>query len=699
MVGGMAPSYARTLEMMGHARIRPGTTDEDPSYLAMIEMQKQWLKVNPAAHDIYTMRKLPDGRNVFVVDSETDYDRDGRYEGDIEVRTAIGEEYDEPDEGLERAFTGVPNFDAVPVTDRWGTWVSAWSPMYDDAGRVEAVLGVDFSAKEWIDGIAGARRAAIAQLAVVLMLLGSSGYVNAMLRADIANRERVEADLRRSQSRLALRSEQSPLAVIEWNRDLKVVDWNAAAERLFGYTREEAIGAQMLDRIAPDAVRDEIASLFERKKSPVVPKPCIGIRATKDGREVTCAWFNGSLVDDDNVIGVTSLCEDITERRKLEAQLQQAQKLEAFAQLAGGIAHDFNNMLSVIQGFTDFVRHRADIPADAIADLDQVAAASGRAGDLTRQLLTFSRRQVFQPRNANLNVVIEQLSGMLRSVLGGDVTFETDLMRNLPEAYCDTAMIEQALVNLAVNARDAMPKGGRFVLSTKTRFVDAAEATRHRGVQVGPFVCLEAADSGCGIARENLPRIFDPFFTTKAVGRGTGLGLATLYGIVVQHRGWVDVESEPGQGSIFRLYLPAIPGAETATEQDAAPELPATGDETILLVDDQLDVRDFIARVLANNGYEVLTAASGIEAIEVWRANRDRIQMLLTDMIMPGGLSGADLARQLRGDVPGLKVIYTSGYSMDFISRKVALQPGINFLQKPYTPGQLTRAIRESFDS
>jgi PAS domain S-box-containing protein len=698
MVGGMAPTYAQTLQTMGHAKIGPGTPPEDSSYLAMIEIEKRWLKANPAAHDIYTMRKLPDGRNVFIVDSETDYNGNGVIDGEAEGRTAIGEEYKQEDEGMERAFAGNANFDEVPVTDRWGTWVSAWTPLYDDAGRVEAVLGVDFSADDWGRGIAAARLARIAQLAVLLMLLGSSAYVNGMLHADIEKRQRIEADLRRSRGRLALRAEQTPLAVIEWNLDFQVTDWNAAAERLFGFTRSEAVGAAMLDQIAPASVRAEIAAMRDGRPGTKPAAPCTDAHVTKDGREIVCAWFNAPLVDGGCVIGVTSLCEDVTERRKLEEQLRQAQKMEAFGQLAGGIAHDFNNMLCVIQGFTDLVRNRSDVPADAVADLHQVAGSAERAADLTRQLLTFSRRQIFQPKSVNLNAVVQQVTNMLRRVLGDDVNLETNFMPKLPEVHGDTGMIEQALVNLTVNARDAMPKGGRLAISTSSRFVGAAEAARHARVEPGPFVCLEVADSGSGIAPEHLPHIFDPFFTTKEVGRGTGLGLATVFGIVEQHHGWVGVESEPGRGTTFRIFFPAV--AETKDQDQVETEAPpaAGGHETILVVEDEMPVRDFVTRLLAGRGYEVLTAGTGTEALDVWREHHDRIQMLFTDMIMPDGFSGADLARQLRREDAGLKIIYTSGYSMDFMSRKVSLLPGVNFLQKPYAPQQLIRAVRENLD-
>ena len=536
---------------------------------------------------------------------------------------------------------------------------------------------------------------AIFAFAIAQWLMHRRG--NGKLRADIGKRQRIEAELRRSQSRLALRAEQSPLAVIEWDLDLRVVDWNAAAERLFGYTRAEAVGAAMLELLAPEAVRAEIAALRDGLKT-IPAEPCTNTPLTKDGRQIVCQWFNAALVDGDQVIGVTSLCEDITERRRLEEQLRQSQKMEAFGQLAGGIAHDFNNMLCAITGFTDIVRSRTDVPADAVADLNQVAGSAGRAAALTRQLLTFSQRQIFQPVSADLNCIVREVAKMLERVLGDDVNLATNLIPKLPEIHADAGMIEQALVNLTVNARDAMPKGGRLVIGTSCRFVGGEEAALHPGIAPGPFVCLEVADSGGGIAPEHLARIYDPFFTTKEIGRGTGLGLATVYGIVQQHRGWIGVESEPGRGTTFRIFFPAMGDAKSQTEPEAE-SLPARGGtETILVVEDEIPVRDFVSRLLKQSGYKVLTAASGTEALAVWREERGRIDMLLTDMIMPDGFSGADLARRLRQEDCALKILYTSGYSMEFVSRKLVLMPGVNFLQKPYTPDELIRVVRENLD-
>jgi CheY-like chemotaxis protein len=287
---------------------------------------------------------------------------------------------------------------------------------------------------------------------------------------------------------------------------------------------------------------------------------------------------------------------------------------------------------------------------------------------------------------------------MLQRVLGNDVEMTANLAPSLPTISADAGMIEQALVNLTVNARDAMPAGGRFVIATSCRFVGEEEAALQSNVIPGSFVCLEIADSGCGIAPEHLPRIYDPFFTTKEVGRGTGMGLATVHGIVQQHRGWITVESEPGGGTTFRIFFPAV--ADTITPVQVRAEAPPArgGSETILVVEDEIPVREFVSRLLKSSGYEVLTAASGIEALAVWREDHERIDMLITDMIMPDGFSGADLARRLHKEDSSLKIIYTSGYSMDFVSRKLVLMPGVNFLQKPYLPDELIRTVRENLD-
>ncbi len=701
MVAGMAPTYADSLQKMGHARLVLETAADDPLYLSMIETEKRWLKANPAVQDIYTMRKTAEGRNVFLVDSETDYDDNGLFEGEREARTVPGEEYDVADKGMELAFTGVANFDQDLVTDRWGTWVSSWTPMFGENGQIEAVLGVDYDARAWVEAVAAARRGPITALAVLLILVASAALIIAILRADIVKRQAIEDELRQSQQKLALRAQQTPLAMIEWDLDLRVTDWNAAAEGLFGYAKAEAIGdGALIERLAPESIRQQITALLagasiEKKSAiPATIDPTI----SKGGHPIACDWFNAPLLDSNGrIIGVTSLCEDITERRQLEEQLRQAQKMEAVGQLAGGIAHDFNNLLCVMQGYADLARGQKGVTPEIMADLDEIAAGAERAAALTKQLLTFSRRQVFQPKNLNMNEAVNNVAKMLRRVLGEHNSLVTHFVPHLPDVKADKGMIEQILLNLTVNARDAMPKGGRLVVTTSTRFVSEKEAACHADVATGPFVCLEVADSGCGIAPEDLPRIFDPFFTTKEIERGTGLGLATVYGIVRQHCGWVEVDSDRGRGTTFRIFLPAVT-IELYPEEPVELEPARGGSETILVVEDETPVRDFVCRTLTQSGYRVLLACSGTEAIDVWRQRREEIDLVLTDMVMPEGISGADLGKRLRTDGDDVKVIYTSGYSTEFVGRTIALQPGVNFLQKPYQSQQLIRTVRAYLD-
>ncbi|MDB6067461.1 MAG: multi-sensor hybrid histidine kinase [Pedosphaera sp.] len=389
---------------------------------------------------------------------------------------------------------------------------------------------------------------------------------------------------------------------------------------------------------------------------------------------------------------------DITERRNLEAQLRQAQKMESVGQLAGGIAHDFNNILTVIQGHTSLLGMQLNLPEAALESAQQIGLAAERAANLTRQLLTFSRRQIIQPKNLDLNEVVNIMTKMLRRLLGEDVTLQVNYAPGLPLIHADPGMMEQVLLNLSVNARDAMPKGGRLFIHTSVVAVAEAEARQIAGAVPGDYVCLTVKDTGHGIKPENLPRIFEPFFTTKDVGKGTGLGLATVYGIAQQHRGWIKVASAVGKETEFKVFLPAI-AAKPEVRGVKVPEPKVRGGtETILVVEDETPVRVLVRSVLERHGYRVLEAESGVDALPIWLEHRDNISMLLTDMVMPHGVSGRELAERLRGDKPELKVIYTSGYSLAVVGTDMVLKEGLNFLQKPYHPRKLAQTIRDCFD-
>jgi two-component system, cell cycle sensor histidine kinase and response regulator CckA len=379
---------------------------------------------------------------------------------------------------------------------------------------------------------------------------------------------------------------------------------------------------------------------------------------------------------------------DVTDRQKLEAQLRHAQKLESIGRLAAGVAHDFNNILTVIQGHGGLLRSDESLSQPARDSVQQIARAAERAGKLTSQLLAFSRRSVMAPRVIDLNEIITSLSSLLARTLGDDISYEYEYGKNLPPISADRAMIEQVILNIAVNARDAMPRGGQIVISTGVTEVEP-----------GRFVTLSITDSGLGMDNVTLGRIFEPFFTTKEFGKGTGLGLSTVYGIVKQHQGWIEVQSQLGQGSTFKVYLPPASSPAIAGDARSDEGTVPRGTETILLVEDEPAVRAIIKGSLEKYGYEVLEAGNGLEALALWHAQHERVTLLLTDMVMPVGISGQELAEKLTAQKPALKVIYISGYSLQVAGRGFGVMEGVNFLQKPFDGARLAFAVRHCLDS
>jgi CheY-like chemotaxis protein len=329
----------------------------------------------------------------------------------------------------------------------------------------------------------------------------------------------------------------------------------------------------------------------------------------------------------------------------------------------------------------------------------QIGQAAERAASLTRQLLTFSRRQLMQPRPLNMNEVVGNMTKMLSRILGEDITLQLDYSPTATLVEADAGMMEQVLLNLAVNSRDAMPKGGQLTIKITTVEVDARHVARHSEALAGSFVCLSASDNGCGIAAENLPRIFEPFFTTKEVGKGTGLGLATVYGIVKQHQGWIEVESELARGTVFRVFLPSAKEGSSTAEAKPAEKPVRGGTETILVVEDEGSVRELVCNLLSAQGYKILQAESGLKALDVWKESRETIDLLLTDLVMPDRINGRELAEKLWADRPKLKVIFTSGYSADVVGKDFVLRGGLNYLQKPYQPQKLAKVVRDCLDA
>ncbi len=398
------------------------------------------------------------------------------------------------------------------------------------------------------------------------------------------------------------------------------------------------------------------------------------------------------------IVRIVGTAEDITERRQLEEQYFQAQKMEAIGQLAGGVAHDFNNLLTVIQGYGSLLLQGDQTLDETAIAAKEIVRAAERAANLTRQLLAFSRRQVMQPQSLDLNETVTALTTMLQRILGADVRLQLNAHQSPLMTHADAGMLDQVLMNLVLNACDAMPEGGQIVIETTEKSFTRNEAGTIPDARPGRYVSLRVTDTGCGISPENLSRIFDPFFTTKQPGKGTGLGLATVFGIIKQHNGWIQVDSEVGRGTTFQIFLPAAEDIAESRAGEIAKREPQGGTETILVVEDEPSVRMLMRAVLEPRGYQVLEAANGMEALRVWDQHQGLVHLLLTDIMMPEGISGLELATRLRDRSPQLRVIFTSGYSGDVAGRQLHLQEGENFIQKPFAPQRLLETVRRCLD-
>jgi PAS domain S-box-containing protein len=515
----------------------------------------------------------------------------------------------------------------------------------------------------------------------------------------------VEQALRESEKRFFHLFEGSPDAIFVEDSAGNILDVNPAAGRLHGVPPEELIGRNAMDLI-PEAKREHARQNFQRLVRGELAQ-IEGASMTAEGRVVpveirtSCIDYGGNpalLLHVRDVSERRKAEEAVLEQKRLEDQLRQSQKMDAIGQLAGGVAHDFNNILTVIQGHASLLRNYGELTERAVGSAEQISQAAERAATLTRQLLTFSRRQMMQPKILDLNGVVSHMTRMLGRILGEDIALQFNYSPILPQVRADVGMMEQVLLNLAVNSRDAMPSGGRLTIQISVQEIAPVDVARHPGGRAGHFACLSVNDTGCGIKPENLPRIFEPFFTTKEVGKGTGLGLATVYGIVKQHEGWLEVESELNKGTTLRVFLPWIQGSAEADEQGNTQCTVRGGTETILVVEDESAVRALVCQILKSHGYQVLEAETGVAALKVWREHRDRVDLLLTDIVMPDGMTGRDLAEKVQLEKPGLKAIFTSGYSSEIVGKDFILQEGLNFLQKPYHAQKLAAAVRKCLD-
>lgn len=389
---------------------------------------------------------------------------------------------------------------------------------------------------------------------------------------------------------------------------------------------------------------------------------------------------------------------DITDQRKLEAQFRQAQKMEAFGQLAGGVAHDFNNILSIILMQAALLRTEESLSLLQQEYAEGIEKAAQRAANLTRQLLLFSRKKNMQLRDLDIKEIVDSMATMLQRTLGENIELKFKFFDTPLLIHADAGMIDQILLNLAVNARDAMPAGGKIIIETSPVELDETDASTMPQGRAGSFVCLSVSDTGCGIPADILPRIFEPFFTTKEVGKGTGLGLATVFGIVQQHKGFISVYSEVGHGTTFRAYLPRSIGAVEKKEAAIQRPAPPGGNETILLVEDQVGLRKSMRVVLSRLGYKLLEAATADEAFQIWSKSPDEIQLVITDFVMPGAMNGKDLGNAIMAKNSRTRLLYLSGYSTEAFGGDFALEEGVNFLTKPFDPTRLAYAVRKQLD-
>ncbi len=499
------------------------------------------------------------------------------------------------------------------------------------------------------------------------------------LLAMTVERQRTEPEI----EKLAAFAKFNPNPVLEFSSEGKLTYFNDAAQKM----------AMQLDQPHPE-------SLLPPDTAGIV-QTCLATGQkrlqleTRPGSRILSWSFYPIIASQ----AVHCYVEDTTDRASLEEQLRQAQKMESVGQLAAGVAHDFNNILTIIQGHSGLLMSRPNLSPAMTTSIQAISFAAERAASLTRQLLMFSRKQVMQTKPIDLKEIVTNMSKMLQRLIGETVALHCEYPTPLPPIKGDAGMMEQILMNLAVNARDAMPRGGDLTIKTESVTLTEAHVKLHANARTGNFVSLQVQDTGTGMDAATMKRIFEPFFTTKEAGRGTGLGLATVYGIVKQHSGWIEVQSQPGHGTTFQIYFPVTTRApESQTEFIVPTTQVRGGGETILVVEDEPVLRDLAQLILQDCGYKVIPAASGVEALTVWQKHQGAVDLLLTDMIMPDGLSGKDLAESLLGHKPALKVIFTSGYNVDDLGADLK-NNGAQFLQKPYSRITLAQAVRTCLDT
>lgn len=529
---------------------------------------------------------------------------------------------------------------------------------------------------------------------------------------DVTDRKRIEQELRRANEELAERTaeqigeyrarlasiiDSSEDAILAKSLDGTITAWNKGAERIYGYSADEAVGMN-ISMLVPGDRPDEIPEILRKIARGEPIEHYESVRVTKDGRRLSVSISVSPLRDKSGeVVGASAIARDITAQRKAEDQLRQAQKMEAIGRLAGGVAHDFNNVLGIINACAEFLRDRIEPASEPSVFVENIRKATERGSALTRQLLAFSRRQVIKPVILDVNDRLKDISKLLRPLMGDDVEIVVSPRSRAAIVEADPGQIDQVVMNLAVNARDAMPRGGRLILETDLVEFDQHFADQHQPLVPGKYIMLAVSDTGCGMDKDTVSRIFEPFFTTKEPGKGTGLGLSTVYGIAKQSGGHIWVYSEPNQGTTFKVYLPSAEhklAAPSAAAVDTV--VPKRHGSRILLVEDDEIMRTLTSKLLQDQGYAVVEANNGKSALEWTKANPRQIDLLLTDVVMPA-VSGPELAERLSRSHPGLKVVYMSGYTGELMEASERLKHG-TLLEKPFTRTALLTTLHKILD-
>lgn len=515
---------------------------------------------------------------------------------------------------------------------------------------------------------------------------------------DISERKRAEDALRTSEKKFEDLLQNILSVAVMLDCDGNITFCNDSLLGLTGWTRDEVLTRNWFDLFLPENERLAVRSVFQafiaEGKIPLHYENSI---LTRNGSLRLIVWDNAILRSPEgDVIGTASIGVDVTEQRKIEEQLRQSQKIEAIGLLAGGVAHDFNNILTSIIGYGNLLNEKISASDPLHLYVSKILASSERAANLTHSLLAFSRKQVIELRPININDIVVGVKQMLDRVIGEDVELKAITATHDLIVKSDKSQLEQVLINFATNARDAMPRGGRLTLTTEEVEVDEQFIRMHRFGEAGKYAVISVADTGKGMDEKTREHIFDPFFTTKEVGKGTGLGLSMAYGMVKQHNGFIDVYSEPGEGTTFRIYLPlAVSSVQVAEKMPSTPF--PSGTETILLVEDDDAVREITKTLLEKFGYTVIEAVDGEHAVRLFRENKDVVQLVMSDVIMPKQ-SGTDMQNELKKIKPDVKVVFISGYTADILAQKEVMDEGLNFISKPLRPDALSRKLREVLD-